>query len=69
MQRRAGEFHSNVVSSAKDTLSLSIKAVIVPRKVEMGWAAHLGIVRYNSANVDSHDGENRTQYAITKRRH
>jgi len=36
MQRRAGEFHSNVVSSAKDTLSLSIKAVIVPRKVEMG---------------------------------
>lgn len=61
MQRRAGEFHSNVVSSAKDTLSLSIKTVIVSRKAEMGWAAHLGIVRYNSANVGSHDGENRTQ--------
>jgi len=36
MQRRAGEFQSNVVSSAKDTLSLSINAIIVPRKAEMG---------------------------------
>jgi len=44
MQRRAGEFRSNVVSSTEDTLSHD-RTVIVPRKAEMGWAAHLGIVR------------------------